>query len=150
MKTRIPGGMLLACGLVASGAGAQSSDGGGLMGTVTVERADRPLADVAVRIVSQELSGELRVWTDANGHFHVPRLAPGLYTVHFEKEGFWDWVPVRAGVRVQLGRTTRADMVLPPEYACTWLDLSTEGLDTMSTATGLHVGPDFFRRIAVR
>ncbi|MCE9668357.1 carboxypeptidase-like regulatory domain-containing protein [Myxococcus stipitatus] len=148
MKARVHAGMVLACGLVASVARAQSADSGGLMGTVIHGADGQPLTDVEVRVVGPSLLGDLRVLTDGDGHFRVPRLPPGLYTVVYLKEGYQSWE--RYETRVELGRTTRADMKLAREDVGCWFVARREGLDTVSTTTGLHVGPEFFRRIAVR
>ncbi len=94
--------------LTASAARGQGLQTGALAGTVFHALGD-PLPGVTVTVTSDVLLGERMVATGVNGDFVIRGLPPGLYRVVFRLEGV---TAVEREVRVELGRTSRADASL--------------------------------------
>ncbi len=101
---------LLAALLLVVPLSAQEGAKGGVRGVVYDADFDVPVPEVSVAI--PELG--LRIAGSADGHFLVPDLAPGAYTLVFSKEGFQR--EVRAGVVVTAGVLTELDLRLAGEY----------------------------------
>ncbi len=81
-----------------------------LTGTVT-DTSGAAVPGVTVTATSPALiSGSLSTVTEANGTYRFPSLAPGLYTVTFELQGFT--TSKRENVRLLLGQTITADQTL--------------------------------------
>ena len=58
----------------------------GLSGTVTDKGTGTPLELVLVSIAAPY---EQSTFTDVNGYYAFPKLAPGSYTLYFNKDGYW-------------------------------------------------------------
>ena len=90
--------------------------GGVVEGTVADAVAHGPLAGVTVTLDRMEQSpkqakGEgYSATSDRSGVFRIAGVAPGDYTLVFEKDGFWPGI--RMTVRARVGVTTRADVAL--------------------------------------
>ena len=96
--------------LAAAGAAAQVTTGK-LIGRVTDETG-APLAGATVTVASPALLGGPRVeQTGADGRYEFPSLAPGVYSVRVERDGFI--AQERTEVEVRLDRTTEIRVALP-------------------------------------
>ncbi|RJS20106.1 TonB-dependent receptor [Corallococcus sp. H22C18031201] len=143
---RTSGAVLVAGLLCGSTALAQSSV---IIGTVLNTETKQPAADVVVTATSPNLQGEQTVVTDAQGQYRIPQLPPGTYALRFEKESFKPFA--RSDVQLRLNRTIRVNVELLPEAfteEVTVIPLAPT-IDVGSTSTGVNVGDDFIRRIAV-
>lgn len=97
---------LLALLLTSSPALTQGLPTGVLGGTVTSRNDGQPLPGVTVTLRSPALQGVRTAVTTANGHWVVPNLPPGGYTVEVKLDGFE--TVTRGGVR--LGTAQRQDV----------------------------------------
>ncbi len=59
-----------------------------IMGTVVKEPGSEPLKKVLVQVIAEHQGESYTASTDADGHFHVDNVAPGRYSIFFEKTGF--------------------------------------------------------------
>src|SRR5271157_2311696 len=59
-----------------------------IMGTVVKEPGSEPLKKVLVQVIAEHQGESYTASTDAEGHFHVDNVAPGRYSIFFEKTGF--------------------------------------------------------------
>ncbi len=84
-----------------------------IIGTVSSADDKKPLQDVVVTATSPNLMGEQVVVTDAKGHFRIPQLPPGVYTLRFDKEFYRPFV--RSNIPVRLDRTVRVNVELLTE-----------------------------------
>jgi outer membrane receptor protein involved in Fe transport len=88
--------------------------------------------------------------TDGSGQYRIPQLPPGSYTVRLEKETFKP--STRGGITVRVGSTIRVNIELLPE-AIKAEEIVVVGraptVDVGSTTTGVSVGSEFVRRIAL-
>jgi hypothetical protein len=90
-------------------AAAQGTQTGTLSGTVK-DPDGLIVPGVTVGVVSPALQGERNTVTDANGHYSIPGLPPGTYTVRFELPGM---APViQEGTIVPLGGVAVVDATL--------------------------------------
>jgi len=112
-------GLLLACGLIITGAGitpAAGADYGRITGAVSDEQGN-PLMGASITIAGPLLTGLQivesdvhRVITDASGKFAMERLAPGWYTLRVTSP---TRLPaMRNGVRVEADQTALENFVL--------------------------------------
>jgi hypothetical protein len=139
---------MLALCLTASPALAQGTSV--LLGTVTDTTSKQPVADVLVTATSPNLQGEQTVVTDASGQYRLPQLPSGTYTLRFEREAFKPYS--REGITVRLDYSVRVNVELIPESALTEEVLvvgQTPTVDIGSASTGVNIGENFLRNIAV-
>ncbi|MBF5044575.1 TonB-dependent receptor [Aggregicoccus sp. 17bor-14] len=143
---RATGAFLVAGLLYGTAAFAQS---GVITGTVSDASNKQPVPDVVVTATSPNLQGEQVVVTDATGQYRIPQLPTGNYTLRFEKEQFQPYS--RAGVQLRVDRTIRVNVELLPTGITE--NIVVQGtaptIDVGSTSTGVNVGADFVRNIAV-
>jgi len=140
--------LMLALSLMASPALAQGTSV--LFGTVTDTTTKRPVADVLVTATSPNLQGEQTVVTDNSGAYRIPQLPSGSYTLRFEREAFKPYL--RENVTVRLDYSVRVNVELIPESALTEEVLvvgQTPTVDVGSASTGVNIGENFLRNIAV-
>ncbi|HLK99992.1 MAG TPA: TonB-dependent receptor [Myxococcaceae bacterium] len=140
--------LMLALSLMASPALAQGTSV--LFGTVTDTTTKRPIADVVVVATSPNLQGEQTVVTDNSGAYRLPQLPSGTYTLRFEREAFKPYL--RENVTVRLDYSVRVNVELIPESALTEEVLvvgQTPTVDVGSASTGVNIGENFLRNIAV-
>src|SRR6266498_3553272 len=93
--------------MVAGGAAAQAQQGtGALTGTIFDNATKKPVPDVIVMVKSPALQEDQVTVSDASGFYRVPNLPPGVYTIRFEKDGFFpseqDGISLRADVTFRL------------------------------------------------
>ncbi len=121
-----------------------------LTGTVTDAATGSPVPDVVVTATSPALQGEEIVVTDASGTYRIPQLPPGTYAVRLEKESFRPYS--RADIQIRMDRTVRLNIQLQPE-ALKAEEVVVVGrpptIDVGSTTTGVNVGQDYIRNVAV-
>lgn len=101
---------LLLCSVLGAGsAHAQSST---LIGTTSDASTHEPLA--GVRMTARDADGgtPTTVATDSSGNYRITDLAPGTYTLQWDKPGYFTFV--RADVQVRPNRTLRVNTELLP------------------------------------
>jgi Carboxypeptidase regulatory-like domain/TonB-dependent Receptor Plug Domain len=94
-------------------------------------------------------TGARTVESDAAGNFSFPLLAPGLYSIKVEKQGFKaDQV---TGVDVATGRTSSLNIQLQPGAVAETVEVSATAVtvDTASTATGSNLNDAFYASVPV-
>jgi hypothetical protein len=134
--------------LVAGTAHAQGS--GVLTGTVRDAATHEPLAEVVVSVSSPALQGEQSVVTDASGHYRLPNLPPGAYTLHIEADGHRAFS--RGGVGLRSAGTIRVDAELLPEGLAAKevvIVAAPPTVDIASSTTGVTVSADLASRLAL-
>ncbi|MBI3181786.1 MAG: TonB-dependent receptor [Myxococcales bacterium] len=145
---RIVRASLLAGSLFGSAALAQGT--AVLTGTVNDAATKQPVGDVVVTATSPSLQGEQVVVTDDTGLYRIPNLPPGAYTIRLEKEAYKPFS--RGDINVRIDRTIRVNVELLPE-ALKGEEVVVVGraptIDIGSTSTGVSVGSEFIRNIAV-
>ena len=106
----------LLCAALLAGSGAWAQIGASVLTGNVVDAATKaPVADVVVTATSPGLQGEQIVVTDSTGHYRIPQLPPGTYTLRFEKESYRPFS--RTGIDVSPDRTFRLNVELLPETA---------------------------------
>jgi len=139
---------LLFASMFASAAFAQGS--AVLTGTVSDAATGKPVADVVVTATSPSLQGEEIVVTDTSGTYRIPQLPPGTYTVRLEKESFKPYS--RTDIQLRVDRTVRLNIQLQPD-SLKAEEVVVVGrpptIDVGSTTTGVNVGQDFIKNVAV-
>jgi hypothetical protein len=139
---------LLLGSLLASAALAQGS--AVLTGVVSDAATGKPVPDVVVTATSPALQGEKIVVTDASGTYRIPQLPPGTYMVRLEKEAFRPYS--RTDIQLRVDRTVRLNIQMQPE-ALKAEEVVVVGrpptIDVGSSTTGVNVGQDFIRNVAV-
>lgn len=99
---------LLLCSV--SGTGIVHAQSGTLIGTTSDALTHEPLA--GVRMTARKVDGgaATTVVTDSSGNYRIADLAPGTYSVQWDKPGYLDFV--RPDVQVRPNRTLRINAVL--------------------------------------
>ncbi|NTX08808.1 von Willebrand factor type A domain-containing protein [Myxococcus sp. CA040A] len=128
---------------------------GTLIGTVIDSRSHKSLVDVEVTATSLQQSGSWSAKTDTWGSYRMTTLPPGVYTLRFAGKQFYP--SIRHQVRVQAGRTQRADASLLPddsrgegiEVVRTSPPGTRQIIDVASTVAGVNVDQEFIKRVAV-
>jgi len=122
---------------------------GVITGTVSDASTNQPVTDVVVTATSPNLQGEQVVVSDAQGQYRIPQLPPGTYTLRFEKESYKPFS--RSDIVLRLDRTIRVNVQVLPENISQTIDVVARQptIDVGSTSTGVNVGADFVRNIAV-
>ncbi|QRK04819.1 TonB-dependent receptor [Archangium violaceum] len=108
-----------------------------IVGTVLNVETKEPVPDVVVSATSPNVQGEQVVVTDPEGHYRIPELPPGVYTLRFEREMFE--TSSRAELTLLPDQTLQVDVELPPgdtsdDYGC-----GPPPVDVESSGTGLSV-----------
>jgi outer membrane receptor protein involved in Fe transport len=142
-------GVMLAVGLMLGSTAWAQSSSSVLTGRVSSSQTRQPLADVVVTATSPQLQGEQTVLTDAQGHYRLPQLPPGLYTLRFDAGGFQPFV--RPDIPLRLNQTLRVEVELLPGGLTEVIEVTATPptIDVGSSTTGLNVDPEFIRRIAL-
>ncbi|WXB10902.1 TonB-dependent receptor [Pendulispora albinea] len=108
------------------------------------------MVDVVVTVTSPALQGEQIVTTDSSGTYRIPSLAPGVYTLHLDKEGYRayqrDQIQLRADATIRLDADLlpeglKAEEVVIVAHAPT--------VDVGSTSGGANLNSDFVSRIPI-
>ncbi|WP_394842581.1 TonB-dependent receptor [Pendulispora brunnea] len=135
---------------IAMVAPAQAQGTAVLTGKVVDASTKKGVADVVVTVTSPALQGEQIVTTDKTGSYRIPSLAPGVYTLHLDKEGFRayqrDQIQLRADATIRLDADLlpeglKAEEVVIVAHAPT--------VDVGSSTTGANINSDFTSRIPV-
>ncbi|NVJ21539.1 von Willebrand factor type A domain-containing protein [Myxococcus sp. AM011] len=111
MKTALLRSLLGVLLCLAMSAWAQGGSGT-VSGSVLQARGQQPLAGVKVSAASSALASPRTTLTDARGHYQLPSLPAGLYTLRFEKESFQ--ASTRVDVKVEAGQTLTVSVELSP------------------------------------
>lgn len=101
--------VLLCC---VSGAGIAHAQSSTLIGTTSDASTHEPLADVRLTVRSADGGTPAPVATDGSGNYRIADLAPGTYTLQWDKPGYL--VFVRSDVQVRPNRTLRVNTELLP------------------------------------
>jgi hypothetical protein len=121
-----------------------------LIGSVVDASTKKPLLDVVVTATSPALQGEQVVVTDAAGQYRISQLPSGTYTLRLEKEGYKPYS--RGDISIRLDLTIRVNVELLPETLAAE-EVVVVGraptIDVGSTNTGISIGADLVRNIAV-
>lgn len=122
---------------------AQTDGRGTLTGTLIDAESRRVVPDVVVTATSPQLQGERVVVTDAQGHYRIPDLPPGVYTLRFEKEQFRRYV--RSEIQLRLNRILRVNVELIPEQLGAVIEITggSPSIDEGSTTTGVALSREF-------
>ncbi|WP_394838930.1 TonB-dependent receptor [Pendulispora rubella] len=130
---------------------AQAQQGAAVLTGKVVDAASKKgVVDVVVTVTSPALQGEQIVTTDKTGTYRIPSLAPGVYTLHLDKEGFRayqrDQIQLRADATIRLDADLlpeglKAEEVVIVAHAPT--------VDVGSTAGGANLNNDFTSRIPI-
>src|SRR4051812_38282659 len=84
---------VLAFTLAVSTAASAQAVPGSLAGFVVDAATQTPLADAQVTARSPALAGEQSVTSDANGHFEMTFLPPGVYMLSVRRDGYQPFAP---------------------------------------------------------
>lgn len=120
---------------------------GVIQGVVRDQEAE-PIPGVTVTASSDSLiGGKALVATDEGGHFRFPALAPGLYEVRAELDGFK--TIVRKEIRVFVGNTLTIDFELEPLTISEEVVVLGEApqLDATTPATSNTVRPEIIQNL---
>jgi Carboxypeptidase regulatory-like domain/TonB dependent receptor/TonB-dependent Receptor Plug Domain len=121
-----------------------------LTGIVSDAATGKPIPDVVVTATSPTLQGEEVTVTDSAGLYRIPQLPPGVYTIRLEKEQFKPYT--RGDISLRVDRTIRLNVQMQPE-ALKAEEVVVVGraptIDVGSTTTGINVGQDFMRNVAL-
>jgi len=146
---RAAGTFVLLASLISSTAFAQGVSV--LTGTVNDAATHQPVTDVVVTATSPQLQGEQIVVTDSSGSYRIPQLPPGVYSIRFEKEAYHPYT--RGGIELRTDVTLRVNVDLLPETITQTQEVVVVGrpptVDVGSSTTGVNVGSDFIKNIAV-
>ena len=137
-------GLCLLCGRDAMAGQGQ----GTLIGTVTDAANKEPLPDVTVVATSAALQGPQTVLTDSSGHFRVPNLPPGDYSLSFDLEGYKPYG--RGSITVRADSTIRLNaQMLPTTLQAEEVTVVGEApsIDVASSATGANVDKNFIKQV---
>ena len=89
MTRSLPIGIFLLSALLASAqAPAPAAKTSSIAGAVVKEPGSEPLKKVLVQVIAERQGESYTASTDADGHFRVDNVAPGRYSIFFEKTGF--------------------------------------------------------------
>src|SRR5258706_14892325 len=111
---------------------AQSSTTGSIEGTV-VDQAGAAVPGATVNVTSPNLISSQSATTDDSGHFRIPSLPPGRYTVTVEAAGKGFSKFEQKNVDVNLSKTSSLDISLTPGQVGATVnvtDTANAGIDT--------------------
>lgn len=134
--------LLLASGLAV----AQETTSGSIAGRV-VDAQDLPVPGAAVTITGP--TGARTEFTDAEGRFFVPFLAPATYAVRVELQGFK--TIEQPNVPVSLGQRVSLDLMLETGQITEVVEVTgtTPIVDASSTTTGAVIDDEFLKSVPV-
>ena len=130
--------LVIIAALAASAAFAQTATGT-LDGRVT-DASGAIIADAKVAIVSAQTGLKQEVRTNSTGFFVRPFLAPGLYQVTVEKEGFRRYS--ESNVRINVQQTVSLEILLPVGDTTSTIEVSASSaqLATSSSTVSTVIG----------
>ncbi|NVJ20243.1 carboxypeptidase regulatory-like domain-containing protein [Myxococcus sp. AM011] len=139
----------LLCGLLALFASRALAQSSTIIGTVIDARSRQPVPDVFITATSPNLQGEQTVVSDAEGHYRIPRLPPGVYLLRFEQEVYKSFA--RTDVQLRLNRTIRLNVELMPKSPDEMVEMLNAPCEVYCCLpTAVDVDPEFIKRITVR
>ncbi len=126
---------------------ARAQDGyGTIMGVVEDVSTQKPLADVIVSATSPNLPGEQVAVTDAKGHYRLPHLPSGEYTLRYELEQYEPHT--RAAITLLAQHTLHVNVkILPASMGSPGASAPPPRLDVGSMTMGVNVDQEFIKRI---
>jgi hypothetical protein len=101
------------CGVLLLLSAPALAQSGVLYGTVVDSVGKKPLVNVRVTASSPALKTEQVSVTDAQGHYRLSQLPPGVYALRFEKESFH--AHTHPDIPLKTGGNVRVDQALSPE-----------------------------------
>jgi hypothetical protein len=115
---------------------------GSISGTVADEEG-HPLPGAKVTLTGTGVMGSLTYLTSETGRFRFPSLIPGECSVRVELPGFK--TVIREGLRVEVGKTTDVDIVLPvsPVAEEVTVVAATPVVDVETSKISIRYGSDF-------
>ncbi|MDR2697961.1 MAG: TonB-dependent receptor [Holophagales bacterium] len=120
--------------IAANGLNAQETTGT-LTGTVR-DSAGKTVAEATITISGSQLLGRRNITTDAQGHYRMPLLLPGEYSVRVSKQGF---VGSQMSFSLNAGQTLSANLNLKPietqSAEVNIVDTSSAAVDKTETKT---------------
>lgn len=140
----------LSCGLLlflSVGTFAQESAVKGNLGGVVVDPTGAVIPGAKVTLTGP--TGTATVNSDDAGNFMFTRLAPGLYSVKIEKQGFKS-ADVK-NIEVSIGRTSSLRTQLAPGATTETVEVvaNAVSVDTSSTASGANLSDSFYASVPV-
>ena len=139
---------LLAAAVLSISASAFAQGSAVVTGTIRDAATKQPIHDAVVTVTSPALQGEQTVVTDAAGHYRIPNLPPGIYTINLQADAYK--VGSRTGIELRIDSTIRVNSELLPE-ALKAEEVVVVGsaptVDVGSSTTGVNVGADFVSHI---
>lgn len=143
---RLSCALMLALLLVCARAAAAQETTGTLTGIVK-DIQGLPLKNVAITVIGPQ--GSKTATTNSQGHFSVPLLTPGTYTVRAEREGFKTIEQPNAVV--SLGQTVNVAIILPIGAKTETITVTSETprIDPTTSTTGAVVSSTFAASIPV-
>jgi outer membrane receptor protein involved in Fe transport len=120
-----------------------------ITGTIVNTADKEPVEDATVTVISPALQGERAVVTDRTGHYRIPQLPSGTYTLRVEKGDFRPYS--RGDIVLRIDRTIRVNVELLPEGMSETLVVTAAPptVDVGSSAAGVTVDADFLRNVPV-
>jgi hypothetical protein len=141
--------LALAAVMLAGGAAQAQQGTGSLTGTTLDNNTKKPLPDVIVTVTGPALQEGQIVVSDSSGFYRIPNLPPGVYTMNFEKEGYFpnsqDGISVRADVTLRLN----AALALAQGQAEEVVIKVRPTVDVGSSSSGASLNSELLRRVPV-
>jgi hypothetical protein len=119
---------------VSAAAWAQGSQTGTLSGTV-IDQGGLVLPGVTITVTSPSLQGARSTVSDENGHYSIPGLPPGTYSVRFELQGMGP--VVRENTVVPLGGVANIDATLGLASVSETVTVTAETPSVLATPTAV-------------
>jgi hypothetical protein len=121
-----------------------------IQGKVISAETRAAIPDAIVTVNSPALQGGEVVITDASGFYRIPNLPPGVYTVHFDKDGHRGFE--QADIQLRSNATFRIDGVLVPDTVKgeeLYLAAGPPTIDVGSSSVATHISEEMTRRVPI-
>ncbi|HEY6561425.1 MAG TPA: TonB-dependent receptor, partial [Polyangiaceae bacterium] len=120
-----------------------------LTGKIVDASTKAPVADAVVTVTSPTLQGEQLMVTDATGHYRIPGLPPGEYTIRLDKETYKPYS--RSGIQLRADTTIQVSAEVLPEAIKEEIVVVGDPptVDVGSSSTGTNISSEFVRRVPV-
>jgi outer membrane receptor protein involved in Fe transport len=136
--------------VVLAGGTAQAQQGTGtIQGTVVDNATKKPLPEVIVMVKSPALQEDQITVTDSSGFYRIPSLPVGVYSIHFEGNGYFpnqqDGINVRSDVTYRLN----AALAVAQGEAEEVVVRMRPNVDVGSSTTATTLDADLLKRVPV-
>jgi hypothetical protein len=121
-----------------------------LQGVVQDATDRKPMEAVVVVATSPAMQGEQITVTDVSGFYRIPNLPPGVYSIRFEREGFFP--NERTGFELRSDTTVRINAALAKsegEQETVKVTEKAPTVDVGSSSSGASLNSDFIKRVPV-